>query len=68
MTTIEAVEWAGSVPFRSSEPSNSLKVPCTLVTIAWRTENGGFTSVTELLEVDGIGDATLADLTPYVTV
>lgn len=36
--------------------------------IAWRTEHGGFTSVTELLEVDGIGDATLADLTPYVTV
>lgn len=36
--------------------------------IAWRTEHGGFTSVTELLEVDGIGDATLAQLTPYVTV
>lgn len=36
--------------------------------IAWRTEHGGFTSVTELLEVDGIGDATLAELTPYVTV
>lgn len=36
--------------------------------IAWRAEHGGFTSVTELLEVDGIGDATLAQLTPYVTV
>ena len=36
--------------------------------IAWRTEHGGFTSVDELLEVDGIGDATLAKLTPYVTV
>ncbi len=36
--------------------------------IAWRTEHGGFTSVTELLEVDGIGDATLAQLTPLVTV
>ena len=36
--------------------------------IAWRTEHGGFTSVTELLEVDGIGDATLAQVTPYVTV
>ncbi len=36
--------------------------------IAWRTEHGAFTSVTELLEVDGIGDATLAQLTPLVTV
>ena len=26
------------------------------------------TSVEELLEVDGIGDATLADLAPYVTI
>ena len=36
--------------------------------IAWRTEHGGFTAVDELLEVDGIGDATLAELTPHVTV
>jgi competence protein ComEA len=36
--------------------------------IAWRTEHGGFTAVDELLEVDGIGDATLATLTPHVTV
>jgi competence protein ComEA len=34
----------------------------------WRTEHGGFTAVEELLEVDGIGDATLADLSPLVTV
>ena len=34
----------------------------------WRTEHGGFTAVEELLEVDGIGDATLADLAPHVTV
>lgn len=34
----------------------------------WRAENGGFTSVEELLEVDGIGDATLADLAPLVTI
>jgi competence protein ComEA len=33
----------------------------------WRTSNGRFNSVEELLEVDGIGDATLADLAPYVT-
>jgi competence protein ComEA len=36
--------------------------------IAWRTEHGGFTSVEELLEVDGIGDATLETIAPHVTV
>jgi competence protein ComEA len=36
--------------------------------ITWRTQNGGFSSVDQLLEVDGIGDATLAKLTPYVTI
>ena len=36
--------------------------------IAWRTEHGGFTAVDQLLDVDGIGDATLAKLTPYVTI
>ena len=36
--------------------------------IAWRTEHGGFTAVEELLEVDGIGEATLATITPHVTV
>jgi competence protein ComEA len=36
--------------------------------LAWRDEHGGFTSVDELLEVDGIGDATLGQLAPYVTV
>jgi competence protein ComEA len=36
--------------------------------IAWREQHGGFTAVAELLEVDGIGDATLATLTPLVTV
>ncbi|WP_209020578.1 helix-hairpin-helix domain-containing protein [Nocardioides sp. 1609] len=36
--------------------------------IAWREEHGAFTAVTELLEVSGIGDATLATLTPLVTV
>ena len=35
--------------------------------LAWRDNNGGFTSVDELLEVDGIGEATLADLAPLVT-
>jgi competence protein ComEA len=36
--------------------------------IAWRSQHGGFSSVDQLLDVDGIGDATLAQLTPYVTV
>lgn len=35
--------------------------------IGWRTDNGGFTAVDELLEVDGIGEATLEDLAPLVT-
>ncbi|HLK95874.1 MAG TPA: helix-hairpin-helix domain-containing protein [Nocardioidaceae bacterium] len=34
----------------------------------WRAANGAFTSVDELLEVDGIGDVTLADLRDQVTV
>ena len=36
--------------------------------LEWREQNGAFTSVQELLEVDGIGPATLAKLTPHVTV
>ena len=34
----------------------------------WRDSHGGFTSVDELLEVDGIGEATLARIAPHVTV
>lgn len=36
--------------------------------IAYRTEHGGFASVDELLDVDGIGEATLAQIRPWVTV
>lgn len=36
--------------------------------IAWRSDNGSFSSVDELVEVDGIGEATLAQLAPLVTV
>jgi len=36
--------------------------------ISWRSQHGGFSSVDQLLDVDGIGDATLAKLTPYVTI
>ncbi|MDN5893413.1 MAG: helix-hairpin-helix domain-containing protein [Nocardioides sp.] len=36
--------------------------------IDWRSGNGGFQSVDQLLEVDGIGEKTLADLSPHVTV
>lgn len=35
--------------------------------IKWRSENGAFTAVDELLEVSGIGDATLAKIAPFVT-
>jgi competence protein ComEA len=34
----------------------------------WRTEHGAFSSVDELLEVSGIGDATLAEIAPHVTI
>ena len=36
--------------------------------VTWRAEHGGFTSVDELLEVDGIGEVTLEKLKPYVAV
>lgn len=36
--------------------------------VAWRDENGSFSSVDELLEVSGIGESTLADLAPLVRV
>jgi competence protein ComEA len=36
--------------------------------LAYRQQNGGFTSVDQLLDVQGIGPKTLAQLTPYVTV
>lgn len=35
--------------------------------IAWREENGGFTSVDELHEISGIGEKTFAKLAPLVT-
>jgi competence protein ComEA len=35
--------------------------------LEWRSANGAFSSVDELLEVDGIGEKTLADLAPHVT-
>lgn len=36
--------------------------------IAWRQANGPFTAVEQLLEVSGIGEATLAELREFVTV
>jgi competence protein ComEA len=36
--------------------------------LRWRADNGSFSSVDELLDVSGIGDATLADVRPYVYV
>lgn len=36
--------------------------------LAWRSENGAFSTVDELLEVSGIGDATLAEIAAHVYV
>ena len=36
--------------------------------IGFRAENGGFTSLDQLLDVDGIGEATLAQIAPHATV
>lgn len=36
--------------------------------IAFRTEQGAFTAVDQLLDVSGIGEATLAEIAPHVTV
>jgi len=35
--------------------------------VDWRAAHGAFTSVEDLLEVPGIGDKTLADIAPHVT-
>lgn len=35
--------------------------------ISFRTEHGAFSSVEELLDVSGIGEATLAEIAPHVT-
>ncbi|QNN53363.1 helix-hairpin-helix domain-containing protein [Nocardioides mesophilus] len=35
--------------------------------LQWRAEHGAFASVDELLDVSGIGEATLAELAPFVT-
>jgi competence protein ComEA len=35
--------------------------------LTFRTENGAFSAVDELLEVSGIGEATLAKIAPFVT-
>lgn len=35
--------------------------------LQWRADNGPFTAVDELMEVSGIGEATLAEIAPFVT-
>jgi competence protein ComEA len=35
--------------------------------LQWRADHGAFSAVDELLEVSGIGDATLAEMAPFVT-
>jgi competence protein ComEA len=36
--------------------------------VEWREANGGFSAVDELLEIDGIGETTLGQIAPFVTV
>lgn len=36
--------------------------------VAWREEHGGFTAVTELQEISGIGPKTFSKLEPHITV
>jgi competence protein ComEA len=36
--------------------------------LTWRAEHDGFAAIEELLDVQGIGEATLAQLAPHVTV
>jgi competence protein ComEA len=35
--------------------------------LEWRTAHGSFSAIDELLEVDGIGEKTLADMAPHLT-
>ena len=35
--------------------------------LQWRADHGAFSAVEELLEVSGIGDATLAEIAPFLT-
>ncbi|MGH9459567.1 MAG: ComEA family DNA-binding protein [Thermoanaerobaculia bacterium] len=35
--------------------------------VAWRSENGEFAKLTDLMQVKGIGDATFERIRPYVT-
>jgi competence protein ComEA len=35
--------------------------------LRWRADHGAFTAVDELMEVSGIGEATLAEIAPHVT-
>ena len=36
--------------------------------LIWRAANGGFASVDQLTEIDGIGEKTLENLLPYITI
>jgi competence protein ComEA len=35
--------------------------------VDWRGANGAFSSIDQLLDIDGIGDKTLAEIAPHVT-
>ena len=36
--------------------------------LVWRAVNGGFSNVNQLTEIDGIGEKTLENLLPYITI
>ena len=36
--------------------------------VAYRTENGPFQTIEEIMDVDGIGESVFASLSPYITV
>ena len=51
----------------SAESLNIMDAKTAQAFIDWRTSNGAFTSIDELLEVDGIGPKTFDSLEPLVT-
>jgi competence protein ComEA len=67
--------WAGAPPMVNINSASQTELeelpdvgPVTAQAIVeYRTENGAFTSVDQLLDVSGIGDATLAKVAPFVT-
>lgn len=63
---------AGLVPLNTADQALLETLPgvgpvTAAAILQWRTEHGPFTAVDQLLEVSGIGEATLAEISPHVT-